>query len=292
MAVRTLGDHDEAVLRGEDASKPGADHGLVVDKRDADHRWPSGLPPSGASGSEACTRQPSGVGPASRSPPSAVTRSRMPTRPYPERPGPPERAARASPVVATSRRRRPSQQVEREDRARLGRVPSRVRKRLLSDPVDGVADRRGYLTQVVADPQLDRQAGRPRMLDERRHLVRRGRGRRRAALLLTAQQRDRAAQLLHALATHGLGRPQGLLRRHRIAVQNVASARDLQHHGRKSVADGIMDIAGGATPLREESLLAELAPGGIELRCQLQLDRPRPFRRSTGRQSRAARRPR
>ena len=73
-----------------------------------------------------------------------------------------------------------------------------------------------------------------------------------------------------------LGRAQRLLRRDGITVQDVASARDLQHHRGQAVSDGIMEVARGAPALGKQRLLGELAPGGVELRGELELARHRP----------------
>jgi hypothetical protein len=151
------------------------------------------------------------------------------------------------------------------------RVARRVGQRLLGDPVDRDADAGGDAREVASHAQLDGQTARPRGVDERGDLARRGQRRSHARLVLAAQQRDRAAQLLHAATTHVLGRPQCLLGSRGVAAQHVPCAGDLEHDRGQPVSDEVVNVAGDLAPLGQQRLLCELAPGVLQLGRQLAL---------------------
>src|SRR5215207_5736170 len=161
--------------------------------------------------------------------------------------------------------------LEREDGPSARRVPCRVRERLLSDPVQRDPDAACNGGMVSTHAQLDRETSGPGVLDERRDLARRRDRWRRAGLVIAAQERDGPAQLSHAPPAHLLGRAQGLLHRRGVAVQHVAGAGDLEHHGGQPVAHEVVNVAGDPAPLHQQRLLRELAPGRLELGDQLGL---------------------
>jgi hypothetical protein len=161
--------------------------------------------------------------------------------------------------------------LDREGGPGARRVARGVRERFLGDPVESDRDAGGDAGQVPSHLQLDGKASRPRIVDQRRDLARRGEGRRYGGLVRAAKQRDRTAKLLHAAPPHLLRGPQRLLGGSRVAVQHVAGAGDLKHCGRQAVTDEVVDVARDPTPLREQCLLGELATGGVKLDRQVLL---------------------
>jgi hypothetical protein len=123
----------------------------------------------------------------------------------------------------------------------LRRVPGRVRERLLGDPVGRDADGRRDFREVAFGPQLDGETSVPRVLNERGDLTDGRQGRRRA-LIVAAQQRDRAAQLVHAATTDVLRRPQSVFGGCGVSAQHVPGAGHLEHHGGQPVANEVVDV--------------------------------------------------
>jgi len=123
---------------------------------------------SPSSGSQQLTRQPAGEGPAVSSPPSAAARSRMPSSPYLRSPRL-VRGGRAGCPGALGREVHPSvSELDRESGSCVRRMTHRVGQRLLGDPVNGDAHARRTVREVLWRPQLDVEAGRARVLDQRR----------------------------------------------------------------------------------------------------------------------------
>ncbi len=54
-------------------------------------------------------------------------------------------------------------------------------------------------------------------------------------------------------------------------MQHVPRTRDLEHHGSQPMSHEVVHVTGDPTPLAHQRLLGELAPGGVELGCQLPL---------------------
>ena len=148
-------------------------------------------------------------------------------------------------------------------------MPRRVGQRLLRDPVDGDADAGIDIAQIPTHPQLHGQPAGTRVVDERGDVARRRD--RSGDALVVAQERQRLAQLAHALPPLLLGRAQRLLGRLGVAPQHVPRTGHVQHHRREAVADEVVHVARDLPPLRDERLLGELLARRVELLGELHL---------------------
>ena len=188
------------------------------------------------------------------------------------RSGSPAGAATVGPVVSAIRRARPSPTLEPENGPRARRVPCRVRERLLSDPVERDPDARG--DRRDRSPRIRSSTARPPARASSTSAgisLADGSGGATAASSSLRSSATVRRSSSHAPPAHLLGRPQRLLRGRGVAVQHVAGARDLEHHGGQPVAHEVVDVAGDPAPLDQQRLLGELAPGGLELGDELAL---------------------
>jgi hypothetical protein len=171
--------------------------------------------------------------------------------------------------------RLPVGDLEFEHSPRTGRVASRIRQRFLRDAKECDAHGRRNSCEIPVRLQLDGQAVGPYLVDESANLRCRRERSHIYRLVLTAEQRNRPAQLPHASTAQLLGRPQRLLGCREVATQHVSRARDLEHHSRQPVANEIMDIPGDPAPFQQQRLLRKLAPGCVEPGSELGLTRQR-----------------
>ena len=109
------------------------------------------------------------------------------------------------------------------------------------------------------------------MVDQRGDIPHRGERWRHRPLVVAAEQRDCAAQFLHAVAADVLSRPQRLLGGRGIAAEHMTGAGDLKHDGSQPVPDEVVDVARDPAPLGQQGLLRELAAGGVKLGRELRL---------------------
>ena len=274
LAVGAFGDHLEPVGRGEDSRQAGADDGLIVDEGNPDHRvrssrsgyWVLRVQRKAAAHSPALRRR-SG---------RELAAQRGRALPHPDQSVPGSlglqwRCGDRRPGRVGDEACAPVGHLHLQHGLRVRRVLGRIGERLLGDPVERDSDARRDAGEVPARMQLDREATRSRMVDERGDVPHRREGRRHRPVLGATEQRNGASQFLHAASAYILRRPQRLLGGGGVPAQHVAGAGDLKHDSGQSVSDEVVDVARDPTPLGQNGLLRELASGGVKLGRELAL---------------------
>jgi hypothetical protein len=166
----------------------------------------------------------------------------------------------------------PLRSVRRSVRSRVRRERSLAQRPCgVGDAVERDAHARGDPSEIASQPQFDGETAGPGLVDERGGLPRRRQRRCHTRLVVATELHDGPTQLLHAAPAYLPGRSQRFLGRSGIAAQHVPGARHLKHDGRQTVSDEVVDVTSDATPLGQQRLPGELAPGGLQLGRQLSL---------------------
>ena len=180
------------------------------------------------------------------------------------------------PCVADGELERGRRPREADGRRGAGRVLADVGERLLQDPVGGQVERGRQRSRIAVGPQLDRDAGRARVLDQRRQLRQ---PRLRAvlgSLVALAQDAEHAAHLAERLVRRAADRPQRLARPRRVLLERGLGGVGLHGDHADAVGDHVMQLAsdprallGHGDPLRGRALAPHQPPD------RARRDRPR-----------------